>query len=397
MNLKDAIAPSFFEVHNAIKCGKYTHYFLKGGRGSCKSSFVSVEIILGIMKNKDANAVVLRRVASSLRDSVVEQLNWAADLLGVLHLFKTTFSPTEMVFLPTGQKILFRGADDVKKIKSTKASSGYIRYVWFEECDEFKSYDDILSVNQSLLRGGKKFDVFYTFNPPNFKNHWINSIECDKHTLFHHSTYLSVPESWLGEQFFLEAKRLESTDMDRYRHQYLGEIITPKEQIIRHFEVKDNLPDTDIKFLGQDFGFNHANAILEVGFTEDTIYIFKEHYVKGMDTTEIIKDAEGKFDKSLVMWCDSAEPDRIKMWKKAGFRAAAVSKEPGSVSSQIDFLLSHKIVIHSSCVNTIYEMSRWCWMKDKLTGECTDRPVPINDDLMAALRYSIEYLRKAGF
>lgn len=397
MNLKDAVAPSFFEVHSAIKSGKYTHYFLKGGRGSCKSSFVSVEIILGIMKNKDANAVVLRRVASSLRDSVYSQLSWAADLLGVLHLFKTTYNPLEMTFLPTGQKIIFRGADDVKKIKSTKAELGYIRYVWFEECDEFKSYDDILSVNQSLLRGGEKFDVFYTFNPPNFKNHWINSVEENKDTLFHHSTFKTVPKKWLGEQFFKEAEKLKRTDLERYRHQYLGEIITPKERIIKDFEVKEILPDTDVKFLGQDFGFNHANAILQVGFTEDTIYIYKEHYVKGMDTSEIIKDVEGKFDKSLIMWCDSAEPDRIKMWKKAGYRATPVSKERASVLAQIDFLISHKIVVHSSCVNTIAELNSWCWMKDKQTGECTDTPTPVNDDLMAALRYSIEYLRKAGF
>ena len=168
----------------------------------------------------------------------------------------------------------------------------------------------------------------------------------------------------------------------------------PTEQIIKSFEVRDALPDTDIKFLGQDFGFNHANAILEVGFTEDSIYIYKELYVRGMDTAEIIKEAEGKFDKNLVMWCDSAEPDRIKMWKKAGYRALPVSKEPGSVSAQIDFLLSHKIIVCSSCKNTIEEMSNWCWMKDKITGECTDRPCPINDDAMAALRYGVEPWRK---
>lgn len=397
MNLKNAIAPSFFEVHNAIKKNRFTHYFLKGGRGSSKSSFVSVEIILGIMKNPDSNAVVLRRNASSLRDSVCEQLKWAADLLGVSHLFKITLAPCEMVYKPTGQKIIFKGADDVKKIKSTKVSHGYIKYVWYEECDEFKSYDDILSVNQSLLRGGSDFCVFYTFNPPKFNNHWIYSVEGNKDTLFHHSTYKTVPEIWLGKQFFIEAEHLKNTDFERYKNQYLGEPCVPSEQIIKSFEIKDVLPETDIKFLGQDFGFNHANAILQVGFTESTIYIYKEHYVKGMDTGEIIKDAEGKLDKSLVMWCDSAEPDRIKMWKKAGWRATPVSKEPGCVSSQIDFLLSHKIVVCSECVNTIEEMRSWCWMKDKLTGECTDRPNPVGDDAMAALRYSIEYLRKAGF
>ena len=113
-----------------------------------------------------------------------------------------------------------------------------------------------------------------------------------------------------------------------------------------------------------------------------------------MDTYEIIALAEKLFDKKLIMWCDSAEPDRIRTWRKAGFRASPVSKEVTSVSSQIDYLKSKKIIVSPTCVKTINEISSWNWVKDKITGEYTDIPVPFKDDAMAALRYGIEYMRK---
>ncbi len=396
MNLKECIAPSFFEVHSSIKQGLYTHYWLKGGRGSCKSSFVSVEIILGLMKEEDVGCVAVRRVAGCIRDSIFAQLLWAIEKLKVSHLWQVKSSVPELTYLPNGNKILFRGADDVTKIKSTKLSKGYVKYVWFEECDEFKSYEDILSVNQSLLRGGEAFCVFYTFNPPKLHSHWINKISLTESDdkLVHHSDYTTVPVEWLGKQFFKEAQSLKASNKRLYDNQYLGIVTGGEGLILPHFSVKRLKEDFDVKFLGQDFGFNHANVILELCFRENIIYISKELYVREMDTREIIELAEGRFDKKLVMWCDSAEPDRIRSWRKAGYRASPVSKEANSVNAQIDFLKSREIIINPDCVNTITEISSWNWIKDKVTGEYTDRPVPFKDDAMAALRYGIEYMRK---
>ncbi len=396
MNLKECIAPSFFEVHSSIKKGLYTHYWLKGGRGSCKSSFVSVEIILGLMKEENVGCVAIRRVAGCIKDSIFAQLVWAIEKLNVSHLWQVKSSVPEITYLPNGNKILFRGADDVTKIKSTKLPKGYVKYVWYEECDEFKSYEDILSVNQSLLRGGENFCVFYTFNPPKLHSHWINKItllESDD-KLIHHSDYTTVPVEWLGKQFFKEAQSLKISNKRLYDNQYLGIVTGGEGLILPDFSVKKLKDDFDVKFLGQDFGFNHANAILELCFRENIIYISKELYVREMDTREIIELAEGKFDKKLVMWCDSAEPDRIRSWRKAGYRASPVSKEANSVNAQIDFLKSREIIINPDCVNTITEISSWNWIKDKVTGEYTDRPVPFKDDAMAALRYGIEYMRK---
>ncbi len=152
--------------------------------------------------------------------------------------------------------------------------------------------------------------------------------------------------------------------------------------------------------MGQDFGFNHANAILLLGFKDDDIYILKEIYLYNKDTSEIIEYAEGRIPKDEDMYCDSAEPDRIKMWKKAGYRAKKVKKEKTTTkkyqATQIDWLKQRKIFIHPSCVNTIKEIGQWKWKKDEATGEYIDEPVAFFDDAMAALRYGVERWRKSG-
>ena len=145
VRLSEVIAPSFYDLHKDIKQDKHTHYWLKGGRGSTKSSFVSEELITGIMRNSEANAVVIRKVGLYLKDSVYEQLLWAISKLGVERYWQEKLSPLELVYVPTGQRIIFRGADKPKKLKSTKVRSGYIRYVWYEETDEFNGIEEKLS------------------------------------------------------------------------------------------------------------------------------------------------------------------------------------------------------------------------------------------------------------
>ena len=160
-------------------------------------------------------------------------------------------------------------------------------------------------------------------------------------------------------------------------------------------EEFDTSPERfDYMVNSQDFGFNHANCIGEVGFKDGDIYLCRELYVFEKDTSEIIQLTEGKFQKRIIMYCDSAEPDRIKMWQKAGYRACPVKKEPNSVKAQIDYLKQHTIHIYPSCVNTIKEIQQWKWRKDEKTNTFTDEPVNFFDDAMAMLRYSIEQERK---
>jgi phage terminase large subunit len=171
--------------------------------------------------------------------------------------------------------------------------------------------------------------------------------------------------------------------------------------VILHNYVIEELPTDfdryDSVHYAQDFGFNHANCILEVGFKDDEIYILRELYEYEKDTDELIQLANTKgFDKKKIMYCDSAEPDRIQMWCKAGYKARAVNKggSQGCVNAQIDYLKQHKIHIDGSCINTIKEIQQWKWQKDSKTGLYTDEPVNIFDDAMAALRYSVEPYRQ---
>ena len=142
LNLSTIIAPQFADLHKAVKQEKYLEYFLKGGRGSTKSSFIAIEIILGMMRDAQnglhTNCVALRKVGLYLKDSVHEQLLWAIDILGVTQLWESRIAPQSLTFLPTGQKILFRGADKPKKIKSIKFSKGYCKYIWFNKSGQNK-------------------------------------------------------------------------------------------------------------------------------------------------------------------------------------------------------------------------------------------------------------------
>ena len=165
VNLKEIIAPSFYKTHNDIKRELHTHYWLPGGRGSTKSSFISIEIPLNMMKDATkgimSNAVIFRRVKDVLRGSVFEQILWGIEKLGVMGEWDVTYSPLKLTYKSTGQVILFKGADNPKKVKSIKVSKGYIKYLWYEEVDEFENYDKIRNINQSIMRGGPKFFVFY--------------------------------------------------------------------------------------------------------------------------------------------------------------------------------------------------------------------------------------------
>ena len=152
--LTDAISPAFYSVHHQIKSGKINEDVEKGGRGSAKSSFISIEIILLLLKIPDIHVCVFRKVGNTLRSSVYAQICWAIAQLGLTSRFRCTVSPMECTYIPTGQKIMFFGMDDPGKVKSIKVPFGYIGIDWFEELDQFDGPEQIRNVEQSTLRGG---------------------------------------------------------------------------------------------------------------------------------------------------------------------------------------------------------------------------------------------------
>lgn len=351
VSLDEVIAPAFYPVYYDVVNERHTHYWLKGGRGSTKSSFVSVMIVLGMVQHSDANAVVIRKVGVYLKDSVYEQLTWAIDKLGLTELWQLKLSPLEMIYLPTGQRILFRGADKPRKLKSTKVSRGYVRYIWFEEVDEFSGIAELRTINQSLMRGGSCFTVFYTYNPPAAMRNWVNAevatLNADSSALVHHSTYLDVPRAWLGDVFIAEAERLKRTKQEVYRHEYLGEVIGTGGTVFTNVTLRvitdDELQAFDRIIRGVDFGYAADPFVYVLGHYDKTrkrLYIFDEIYRVGLSNAraaELIKE-HGHYSQEIV--CDSAEPKSIAELRSYGLRVRGAKKGKDSVSYGIKFLQS---------------------------------------------------------
>ena len=400
-NLKDVIAPSFYSIHNDIKNNKHTHYWLKGGRGSTKSSFISIEIILGMMKDKNANCVTLRKVGFNLKDSVYEQFKWAISVLGVDNYWQFRLNPLEIRFILTGQKIIFRGADNPKKIKSTKFSKGYCKYIWYEELDEFNGMEEVRTINQSLMRGGEKFFVFYSYNPPKSNRNWVNSegLNENKSRLIHHSTYLTVPKEWLGEQFFIEAEYLKNTKPDIYKHEYLGEVIGTGGEVFNNITIR-NISDNEIQTFdriarGLDWGYAVDPLHYTVNHYDKTrkrLYIFYEIHAVSMSNrkvSELIK-VENKGNKIIV--CDSAEPKSIAELNDYGINVVGARKGPDSVEYGIKWLqdLEEIIIDPIRCPNTAREFNSYELEQDK-EGNFKSRFPDKNNHSIDAVRYSREF------
>ncbi len=230
IKLKDCIIPAFFPLLEDILAHKHSKYILPGGRGSTKSSFLGgISIPLLIVNNPTVHAVCFRKVGNTIQTSIFPQVIWGIYQLGLESLFKIPKNySTPIEYLPTGQRIYFMGLDDPNKVKSIKVPFGYIGVTWFEELDQFAGENELRKVTQSTKRGGDLFWDFRSFNPPISRNNWANELVDDyetkprKNTLIVHSTYLQVPDDWLGPEFFEEAEELKEKNPRAYEHEYLG-------------------------------------------------------------------------------------------------------------------------------------------------------------------------------
>lgn len=416
MNINVQMNPGFKEVDQSHK----RYIVMKGSAGSGKSVDTAQNYILRLMQDKGRNLVCIRKSDITNRDSTFAELTGAVyRMFGdkADRYWQTNMSPLKLTCRANGNQIIFRGMNDDKqreKLKSITFQRGKLTDVWCEEATELTQAD--FEIIDDRLRGelpeGQFYQIRMTFNPVN-KNHWIKKVFFDipdTNVLTHSSTYLG--NRFIDDAYRQRMKRRKIVDPEGYRIYGLGEWGEISGLILHNWEVKDisqNPADYDDFAIGQDFGFNHANAILLLGWKDGNIYILRELYGFEKDTVEWIAEANtAGIPKKRQMWCDSAEPDRIKMWKDAGFRARGVDKggAAGSVKAQIEWLkgspdpkdkskvIARKIFVHPSCVNTIKELQQWKWKKDERTGEYIAEPVSVMDDAMAALRYGIEGWRK---
>jgi phage terminase large subunit len=404
IKLSNLIAPSFYEIHKDIKNGNHTFYKLAGGRGSTKSSFVGTEIPLGIMRDaangEFTNALAYRRYKDNLRGSVYEQLLWGIDKLGVSNLWQETLSPLKLTYKPTGQQILFRGADSATKSKSIKVSRGYIKYLWFEELDEFEGPEKIRSIQQSVLRGGPKFVVFYSFNPPRSQRSWVNdpTVFTMPGMVEHHSTYLTVPPEWLGNEFIIEAEHLKEVNEDAYRHEYLGIPTGTGGEVFTNVKIR-RVTDEEINTVprhrfGIDWGFAvDPFVFIACGYDRKKrrLLIYDEVYQAGLTNlaaAERVKQHGGQ-GKDIV--CDSAEPKSIAEMRGYGLQVRGAKKGPDSVEYGIHWLqgLDEIVIDDKRCPNAAREFIGYELDRDangNLKAEYPDR----DNHCIDAVRYAME-------
>lgn len=329
-----------------------------------------------MMQQANTNAMVLRKVGRYLEESVFEQLMWAIESLGVIHLWQPKYSPIGLTYTPTGQRIIFRGADDPKKIKSSKLKHGYFAYVWFEEYDEFDGDEEIRTINQSLMRGGDKFTVFYSYNPPKSINSWVNQdvIIPRNDTIVHHSDYRSVPKEWLGPVFLMEAEHLANTKPVAYRHEYLGEVTGTGGQVFDNVILR-TITQEEINM------FDHLKRGLDWGYAADPLaygvqhfdrkhrklYIFKEIYQTGLSNSKAASMIRSENLSNTQIICDSAEPKSIAEMKTYGINIKGAYKGPDSVEYGIKFLqdLEEIVIDPVRCPNASREFSSYELERDK--------------------------------
>ncbi len=399
--------PCFREANST----RARYRILCGGAGSGKSFNTAQDLILKLSDRRfeGANLMVIRKTENAGRFSTFAELCGAVRRIfgeRADEFWRIRQEPMELVSLVTGNSVIFRGMKDSsqrERVKSVSFPKGKLTWIWCEEATELDPMDiDILDDRLRGDLGHVNPELFYqitlTFNPTT-ASHWLKKRFFDSPP----SPDVFIHRSVFGDNRFIDGEytarmeRRREQDPDGYRVYGLGEWGGSSEGLILpHFTVEAvDESRFDRVCLAQDFGYNHANCILGVGMRDGDIYVFKELYCKGLDTGEIIRLAEEQmFSKELMMYCDSAEPDRIKTWRKAGFKAVPVKKGAGSVSSQIDFLKRRRIVVDPFCVNLIRELEGWRWMRDPVSGEFTDVPEATEDDAIAALRYSTGHFRE---
>lgn len=403
IKLSNIIAPAFYKVHEDIKRKGHTHYIEKGGRGSTKSSFISVEIVLNMMRDaingEHTNAVVLRRYGVTLRESVYEQIGWAINALGVSEHWQGSVSPMSYTYIPTGQKIVFRGADDPTKVKSIKFSEGWAKYLWYEELNEFENIEKIRSINQSVLRGGADFFVFYSFNPPKTSSSWVNMLAQNERddTLVHHSDYRLVPKSWLGETFVAEAEHLKRTKPDAYRHEYLGEVTGTGGEVFDNVNIRkisqqeretfDNLRrGIDWGYAADPFAYN----VCHYDKTRQRLYIYNEIHKVRLSNREAARLIKAEAGTHLIT-CDSAEPKSIDEMRGYGLSVRGAKKGPDSVEYGVKWLqdLEEIIIDPESCPETAREFMGYELDRDREGNFKAGFP-DHNNHHIDAVRYACE-------
>lgn len=387
--------------------GTYWNYkgryrVVKGSRASKKSTTTALNMIYRIMTYPDSNGLVIRKVFRTVKDSCFSQLKWAIHRLKVDKYWKATNSPLELTYLPTGQKILFRGLDDPLKVTSVAVDKGSLCFLWIEEAYEIMSEDDFNMLDESIrgqVPDGLFKQITLTLNPWNDR-HWIKRRFFDREDkdILAITTNYKCNE-WLDQADLKVFDEMKTHNPKRYRVAGLGEwgvvdglVYENIEE--KRFDISSLIGQEGIESVfGLDFGYTNDPTALFCGLIDlknKLIYVFDELYKKGLSNKKIYEEVEAMGHRKESIIADSAEPKSIDELRSLGLtRVRAAKKGKDSILNGIQFIQDFKLVIHPRCVNFLTEVTNYQWAKDKFDNSI-NKPIDDFNHLMDAMRYAIE-------
>ena len=423
LDVKPHIAEVYHGLHDDITRGDHEFFNLPGGRGSGKSSFCALEIVTQIMKDRSglSNALIVRKWAVTLRGSVFSQIDWAINTLGVADRWQHTIMPLQFVYKDTGQVIRLTGLDDPQKLKSIKPSRGYFRFLWIEEFSEIVGEPELRNLQQSVLRGGDRFTVFRSFNPPISSANWANTFvnRPDDRAVTLLTTYKDIPAEWLGQGFIDEAERLKEINPRAYENEYLGIACGSGAEVFPNLEIR-RVTDEEYKqlesvYCGLDFGFAaDPSAFVRVAYDRktETIIFMDEIYKRGQSNRDLYDLIVGHdlnkwlydpgywsmftgehYGGQLRIVCDCASPKDIADLRSMGLNVAPCHKEAGCVLYRLRWLQHRKIVIDPArCPNAAEEFQNYCYDVDRRTGEILSSVPDARNHTIDAAAYALDKL-----
>ncbi|MCI3860549.1 PBSX family phage terminase large subunit [Lactococcus garvieae] len=402
--IKMSISKALGKGYNSFYHSRNFYRVVKGSRGSKKSKDTAIDYTVKMLKYPWANLLVVRRFSNTNKQSTYSDFKWAANRLGVYHLFKWNDSMPEITVKKTGQKILFRGLDDELKLTSLSVEVGYLCWAWFEEAYQIEKEEKFDTVVESI-RGASNEPGFFkqitvTFNPWS-ERHWLKKKFFDSETkvkdVFARTTTFRINE-WLDEQDRQRYLDLYRTNPRRARVVCDGEWGVSEGLVFNNFEVREFDIEKFIQEVGEtthgmDFGYTNDPTTLTSSVLDqknNTLYIYDELYKTGMLIKDIVKEVEKRNMMKTEITADSSNPMVIDELRNAGVRRIRGAKKgPNSIAFGIDFMQNLKIVIHPKCEHTIEEFNLYLYKQDK-EGNWLNEPIDKNNHIIDALRYSLE-------